>query len=674
MDSRGEMIHNARPRRAQSWVLRFGIGVALSLVVWESGADALVGLSTASDEATRPAKQSAAKSARKEVVEFRSLFGEVGESAITAFTAEDAQAPKILAECSARLGSDAAAVLEAWSKRGDLVEPSTKPARKKPKASEAQSQSKHNLELIEQSAPTWQLARIIAAAPDSERSAVANSFLAHPQFARTLALVVKPENEDLAKVLRVARSLMAERSEVVDRLPELAAAVSVVGDSPILVQVNGNLAQGCGSIETFDHFVRGERRMLFGLSGIAPELLIYVVDIAASQGEMEWALEKYAGHRAVGELYDEIEYDFDHLEKGRPLKSVAAGWSLANILRYGGVCADQTYFSTVVGKSIGVPCAYTVATDGVLAHAWIGFVRKTQGAPTWDEIGRYGGYQSIEGFIRDPQTGDQVSSTQMPMLLHYGLEPVGDRLRAAALRIAARHLLAPPVSVTPNAGDPKPVPTPLVQRVEQALALVRGAVDACLTDVRSWELVGRAAATGAMTLEQKQQWSSDILDLCGDDYPEFAWRTISPMVNSIEDVAERQKALDWALTIFADRGDLAGQLLLQQAALYKTQGNAIAAGRCYEMILDRYANDGPFAIVALQEASKVLAESNDARANVVLHERAFHAMEVPIGIAPHFAKQSNWYRAGVMLAHAYRIVGRERDAGFLEGRMTDTMK
>ena len=472
-------------------------------------------------------------------------------------------------------------------------------------------------------------------------------------------------------MLRVARLLIVERSEIVERLPELAAAIAVVDDAPVVMQINENLAQGCGPLPTFDHFVANEKKMLFGLKNIAPELLIYMVDVAAAQIEMDWALRTYAGNRAVGELYDKIEYDFDHLEKGRQKKVSVAGWNLQNILRYGGVCADQAYFASTVGKSIGVPCVFTTATDGVLSHAWIGFVGKSGNRPMWIEVGRYGGYQSVEGFIRDPQTGNLISNTQMPMLLTYGMEPLSDRLSSAGLRIAASRLLRGSVD---SKADPKVATPPSAETIEQVLALIHVAVEACLTDARSWEVVALAAKSGAMTTQQKQQWSADILTLCGDSYPEFAWRTISPMINSISDIERRQEALDSALAIFNSRGDLAGQILLQQATLYKSQGDPLAAGRCYETILNRYANDGPFAIVALQEASKLLAEKNDAFANVTLHERAFGIMEVPIEISPRFARQSNWYRSGVMLAQALRIVGRSNDALLLEQRMSDVMK
>ena len=62
--------------------------------------------------------------------------------------------------------------------------------------------------------------------------------------------------------------------------------------------------------------------------------------------------------------------------RGSGVKKVtAAGWSLPNILQHGGVCADQAYFAVTVGKSIGVPTAYTIGLGGEVGHAWVGFLQ-----------------------------------------------------------------------------------------------------------------------------------------------------------------------------------------------------------------------------------------------------------------------------------------------------------
>ncbi len=637
--------------------------------------------------------QSAPRGGAVKPVSFAMLFGEHGETAMLSIAMRTATATAASDACSSAFDQGMQEFLEAWQPKpvataGD-PEPAngttakSPPSKSKPtkqasvRATKARGISpaiQEKLQSLARCAASWQLSRLVLAAPESERPALTQEFLAHPQFARALSLLVELDREDGAKVDRLARALMAQRGEVLEQFPELAAAIAVVHDTPVVMQVNENLAHSAGPLETFDHFVAAERRLNFGVRGIAPELLLYIVDVAATREEMEWALRGYAGHAAVGELYDKIEYDFDNLEKGTPKKVTTAGWTLANILRFGGICADQAYFATTVGKSIGVPCVYSTATDGVLSHAWIGYVRKAGRRPQWHEVGRFGGYASVEGFIRDPQSGRQLSNTQMPMLIEYGLEPVDDRLASAALRIAAAKVLTATVNPKSDSEQSAAQAAPRPDAVEQALALTRVAVQACLTDARAWDLVGRAAATGSMTTEQKKIWSADILELCSDSYPEFAWRTIAPMIHTITDVAERQSALDGALSIFQDRGDIAGQILLQQAELYKIQGNLAGAGRCYEMILDRYANDGPFAIIALQEASAILMKANDARANVTLHARAFGAMEVPVDIAPQFSKQSNWYRAGVSYAQALRMVGREQDAAIHEQRMGNVMK
>ena len=624
-----------------------------------------------SSTSTEASPQSTRKSAKDAPADPTALFGTEGESIIRAISQGTRPASEACTALSSALQSGIEAVLANLAPVES--KPSTsggrgsaKPAKasRSAKQKELSAKVRESLVALVPQVACWQLARLVVSVVEAEQPAVAGEFLAHPRFARALALVVEPEQEEPARVVRMARALMAQRSPLVERYPELAAAIAVVLDVPLVMQVNENVAHGADPLAVFDHFVVNERRMFFGLRGIAPELLVYLVDVAASPDELAWAVAQFAGHPAAGDLYDKVEYDFDYLEKGSPKKVTAAGWDLRNILRYGGICADQAYFATTVAKAIGVPAVYTTATDGVLSHAWIGFVASAGRNPRWSETGRFGSYQAVEGLIRDPQTMRGVSNTQMPMLVQYGIESAEDREFAASLRIAARKVLGNPAA--------KVAPTP--ELVTKSLELTRLAVRACLTDPRSWALVGAAAKSGAMTTEQKSVWASDILELCGASYPEYALRTISPMIDSISDPVEQHAALDGAYEIFQDRGDLAGQILLQQASLFERDGELPAAGRCYETILTRYPNDGPFAITALQKASAILGAVSNVSGNVTLHDRAFRSMEVPEGISPQFARQSNWFRSGLMLVQALRIAGRERDAQLLEQRMATEMR
>lgn len=81
--------------------------------------------------------------------------------------------------------------------------------------------------------------------------------------------------------------------------------------------------------------------MFFGVRNVPAELLAWVVDTTAAIEEMQWALAKYRGDPAVGSRFFDIEYDYAAFKTGATKKVTEAGFNLPNILKHGGVCADQ---------------------------------------------------------------------------------------------------------------------------------------------------------------------------------------------------------------------------------------------------------------------------------------------------------------------------------------------
>jgi len=586
-------------------------------------------------------------------------FGESGEQRIVRFAGGTAQADDELKGAREDLATITAEIVAAA--RVPLVPPAGSPesepkpkgsARGSPKRVSAVTALRPKLEALAQSAATLRLMQIVTSAPDAERMDVAQEYLTHAAFARALALIVDPGAEDAAKVQRVARLLMRERSAAVDAAPELGAAVSVVCDAPIVAQVNENLASGCGALPVFDHFCRNERSLTFGVRDVPSEAWVFVVDVAAPEAEMQWALQRFAKQQDIGALYDEVEYDTDHLEKGTPKKVTQAGWNLPNILKHGGVCADQAYFCATVSKSLGAPAAVTVGRDGSVSHAWIGYAMRGRGGPSWAEWGRFGGYAGVEGMIVHPQTGKSVSSTLMPMLTEYGRTPPADRRVVAGLRIAA--------------GEAK--------SVDDALELARVGLQIGVTDSRTWDVIARAAASGKMTDAQKKQWSDDVITLCGDAYPEFAWRMIEPMIASIPSVEERVRVLDHFAQVFSARGDIVGQILMQEARAFEAGGDMASAGRCYDRIVSDYPNDGPCAFDAALAGVRILRTQGNMIGLIRFAQRAFHNMNPPNGISPIFARQTNWYRCGAMLVDALRAAGQSQQADLIQTQMDSVMK
>ncbi|MBM4101762.1 MAG: hypothetical protein FJ256_05815 [Phycisphaerae bacterium] len=582
-------------------------------------------------------------------------FGEAGEQRIVRLAGGSGQADEELKNAREELVKIAAELVAASKppQGSDDKQPNEKgKSGSSSKRGSALASLRPKLEALTQSAATVRIMQLVGAAPDTERMDVAQEYLTHAAFARALALIVDPSSEDAGKVQRVARLLMQERSDAVDAAPELAAAVSVVYDAPVVAQVNENLVSGSGALPVFDHLCRNERSLIFGIKDVPSEAWVFVVDVAAPEAEMQWAVQQFAKQQDIGALYDRVEYDNDHLEKGTPKKVTQAGWNLPNILKHGGVCADQAYFCATVSKSLGAPAAVTVGRDGSLSHAWIGYAMRGRGGPMWAEWGRFGGYVGVEGMILHPQTGKSVSSTLMPMLTEYGRTPAADRRLVAGLRIAAAE----------------------TKSVDDALELARIGLQIGVTDSRTWDVVARAAAGGKMSDAQKTQWSDDVITLCIDSYPEFAWRMIEPMITSIPDAQERLRVLDRFAGVFSARGDIVGQILMQEARLLETAGDFAAAGRCYDRIISNHANDGPFAFDAALAGAKILRSQGNMMGLIQFVQRAYRNMEPPDGISPIFARQTNWYRCGSMLVDALRAAGQNQQADLIRNQMDSVMK
>jgi len=235
------------------------------------------------------------------------------------------------------------------------------------------------------------------------------------ELAKTLAFLVSDSDKPVG-VYGVLKRLIDACGDKPGVWPTLTAALCVVHDSPMERKINENTAIADDPVKLFDFYSANESRMLFGIRVVPAELLIYVVDSTAKIDEMKWALAAYRGDTAVGKHFFDVPYDHEHLRTHRPKRISSAGFTLMNIRQFGGICADQAYFASTIGKAIGVPTAYVSGQSGEVSHAWVGFLqRKGTRDAGWNfDIGRYEAYQGIRGVISDPQTREPYPTAISP--------------------------------------------------------------------------------------------------------------------------------------------------------------------------------------------------------------------------------------------------------------------
>jgi hypothetical protein len=485
-------------------------------------------------------------------------------------------------------------------------------------------------------------------------------------FARALVYMIGDGPIDATYAL--ADRLRRERGARLNDFGNLAAAVCVVHDRPLTRKINENTAAAPDPVIIFDYYSTYEKRMYFGVRDVPAELLVHVVDIAASVDEMMWALNRYAGDPLVGARFFDVPYDFEHFEKGAPKRVTLAGWTLPNILQHGGVCADQAHFASTVGKAIGVPAVYVVGQSGDLAHAWVGFLQSGGKNVWWNfDAGRYEAYQGVKGIILDPDRRAFVPDSRIGLLAEFSLRTPAERRAAAAFTDAVRRVQR---SAESGAAFPPPrfdvegigLREPRPPGASTALALLEQGLRQCPGYADAWLALEGFAKADDLSYEDKERWAGVLDRLCGKRYPDFSLSILIPMIESVDDIAGQNDLWNAAFDAYRGRHDLAAEVRMHQGRMWEKAGDLQKAGQCFEDVIQRYANAGPFVLEAVARAEALLRAAGRERMIPALYAQTWSRIRRPEQMAGQFAVQSNWYRLGLKYAEVLDAVGQPQEA------------
>jgi hypothetical protein len=510
----------------------------------------------------------------------------------------------------------------------------------------------------------------LAQAKASDRPALLTLMRKWPKLARELAFAID-RSDDVGAAYALLLKLHADHGDTIGQYPELTAAICIVHDTKLTRRINENAVKATDATKLFDYFVKNRKKLLFGIEKVPTELLIWVVDSTAQIDEMQWALDKYEGDTSVGSRFFDIEYDYAHLRTGREKQVTRKGFTLPNIKAYGGVCADQAYFAMSVGKAIGVPSAYVVGQSAEVGHAWVGYLEARGRRAGWNfDVGRYEAYQGVRGNVRNPQTRKVVPDSFVSLLAELIGTRTADRHITIAMIDAALRLRE---KTKGAAGDFKPEylgpleddKTPPPARdgsAKSQLALIETGLRANLGNARAWFAVRDLAKSGEMSLGQIRTWAGLVQKMTGRKYPDFTLTMLKPMIAQIQSPHEQSRLWDSAFGLFNRRKDLAAEVRIAQGELWEKLEQPRKAGKCYEDVLRRFVNDGPFAITALKRTEAMLVETGKESKVVELYASTWQRTQRPQEMAGDFLSQSNWYRIGKLYAAKLAAAGEKEKA------------
>lgn len=241
-------------------------------------------------------------------------------------------------------------------------------------------------------------------------------------FSTEFFAVVSPL-DFLPGTLGILDGLFRANPERFKAYPSLALALAVVLDEePPPGWPHGQVRPGAigraklAPAAVFDWWVRQDQQSRTGrrLKRLRADELKFVIDAAAPSAELEWAQRSLDFPlNDLGRAYFLVRYRFERVALKQAIWP-GATYRLQDIVAAGGICADQAYFASEVGKAFALPTLFFHGAGNDGRHAWIGYLDPDG---NWKlDVGRYAESRYVTGYARDPQTWRELTDHELQFL------------------------------------------------------------------------------------------------------------------------------------------------------------------------------------------------------------------------------------------------------------------
>ena len=412
-----------------------------------------------------------------------------------------------------------------------------------------------------------------------------------PLFER---LALAPGISDFPEqVLQVYTALWRSDRETIALWPDLVAALCVVWDQTETDSSDTPGALPDWAVWLYDYFRTANPRLRFSLSDMPWQLQTYVVDVVISREEAQWLWKRYGQRGEVGSLYFEVPYDTAAFYQGADKRIAGTLYTLDNLQRLGGVCVDQSYFATQIGRSMGVPTVTIIGQGGGgdVSHAWVGFLENKGKQLAWNlRSGRYEEQLYFTGSVNDPQTRERISESETSILSELQKSSPGNRVLATALLRS--------VDILTHRQQ--------CDVVVRSLILSPGQREA-------WLKLADLGRDGQLTEAQLDQVKQVVRDFAVKDYADLAFEIFVRMMSRQSNL-EQITALDALVPLFKQkRPDLVARARLQQGRLHLALKNTEPALRAFDDVLRNYLYAGTVVLDTMQEVDTLLRELKQQR-------------------------------------------------------------
>lgn len=368
------------------------------------------------------------------------------------------------------------------------------------------------------------------------------------------------------------------------------------------------------ALGNFGYIVNSDAGLGKSVKPLPWEFLLFVIDHKTPFPERRWAFKYFASQRGrVTSWHKDVPYDKGMLQteqtgKGPGPKLTGHEYTLENIKRYGGVCAQQADFVARVAKSLGQPTVYVSGESSYRGwHAWVMWVTVVK--PGKDNKvrfnlvsdGRTRGFERdafYTGWITDPQTGQRILDRDMERRLTVvGNDPPARRQASLAMR-AYPGLCE---SLTLNTKD-------RIAYLDRVLQLVPRCEEA-------WVEFARLAREGELSGTQRGVASAKLAALTKTfaPWPDFIARLSDDLLVPETNATQKIKHYQAIVAMFekAGRPDLCCDVRLKIAKLHGAQKRYKEATQALTQAVRKFPTEGRY-IPRLLEACEKVCENYPA--------------------------------------------------------------
>ncbi len=239
-----------------------------------------------------------------------------------------------------------------------------------------------------------------------------------------LSVIISPK-DDISAVFKILNDIWKNNPNDFKSFSNLAIAIAIVFDTqPPSSYPHSQVSEKSlprklqQPVDAFKMWVNDRRkgRLMSKIENLSVEELKFLVATILPQADRVWAQRSVSTNsNSIPKLYSGVPYDFARLNaKEFSWVDRRGEYTLENIKNMGGICTDQSFFTSEVAKAKGLPAFIFSGAGSDGFHAWVGYMIKSG---KWNfSVGRFASGKFVTGKTYDPQTWDIATSHSLESL------------------------------------------------------------------------------------------------------------------------------------------------------------------------------------------------------------------------------------------------------------------